>query len=857
MESLLEEAHTIMAGKSPPLWSSPQAVSQAVNNRYSRLNYSSVHGDILECQEPTLLCHLVSPPTQHELLPELNSNQRYLHHPVTPSCWNMRPSQSYLCKSGIAMTDGVYQENDDGFRQVVSTDSYDCPSKIRTSDDPMHLVVHTPPVPDVPTECESDERPAKKKKWTKPAGMPKRPMSSYNLFFQLEHERLVNEGPEKIYTEEDVNRIAVVCELKQIRAEQEKRKHRKSHGKFSFTTLARVAADRWKALPDEQKKVFMQRAILEKQKYQKAVEIWAESKVQSSTLATNVLGNDKAPKSKSTNTVSMENEADDCTNVHVISPHKASKVSDDYHLASTKMVDTIQEEKLIEKITMPTKYNCEPTSLLQLLHRGQKRPKLRHSKQTQEAHQHQKLIPLDVDRHTDIMPASTHDPYDCSYDDSDSEAEVAPDEDLPPPVKEVHIKTWTGQQDLLFPTMKIGIAQQNNRPTCLSPPNAPDVKDSQVFPGTGGFHAIHDPVENAAFTDYIPHPLRPRSNMRHDAFPKSAFKSRLTPTILRSVRDRPMEYVDGIYPSSSFHSLSLQKERINRLAELKRQRQRQFIQNQLENESNERLLSQCYNLRQNLGNNSIREFMDGQFEHCPGQIYNSAFTFNNASNGTQVSSEKPRINLQLQGVDQWMDNSRSSRASRRPVSSILTSQNNHSLVVSPGTSLYGRDCHDTFSKMKHEEADVQRQAQQHGNINSNHNSISDNIARRRIGSGLDETAAAQANMPMLSRRVDATSNRANAVFCDHMFWNVGNEERMVDYCGSQPTSAACSNFSSDATVTSVQPRNECNQHVDVTSLSSQETRLFESSLLLSLAMAETTNEGVTDERWRNENVHEV
>jgi hypothetical protein len=133
-------------------------------------------------------------------------------------------------------------------------------------------------------------------------------------------------------------------------------------------------------------------------------------------------------------------------------------------------------------------------------------------------------------------------------------------------------------------------------------------------------------------------------------------------------------------------------------------------------------------------------------------------------------------------------------------------------------------------------------------------------------------------MPRLGRRVDATSNRANAVFCDHMFWNVGNEERMVDNCGSQPTSAACSmlldefhrqqnvsplpntkdaNFSTDATVTSVQPRNECNQHNYATSLSSRETRLFESSLLLSLAIAETTNEGATDERWKNENVHEV
>jgi hypothetical protein len=76
----------------------------------------------------------------------------------------------------------------------------------------------------------------------------------------------------------------------------------------------------------------------------------------------------------------------------------------------------------------------------------------------------------------------------------------------------------------------------------------------------------------------------------------------------------------------------------------------------------------------------------------------------------------------------------------------------YSFVLSPGTSLYGRDCRDTFSKMKHEEAGVQRRAQQHGNINSNHNSISDNIVRRQIGSGLDETTAAQAIMPMLDRR---------------------------------------------------------------------------------------------------------
>jgi len=59
--------------------------------------------------------------------------------------------------------------------------------------------------------------------------VPKRPMSGYNLFFQLERERLLSGQPVRNFTREDVDRIADAQKLKDLSA-QPKRKHRKSHG---------------------------------------------------------------------------------------------------------------------------------------------------------------------------------------------------------------------------------------------------------------------------------------------------------------------------------------------------------------------------------------------------------------------------------------------------------------------------------------------------------------------------------------------------------------------------------------------------------------------------------------------------
>jgi hypothetical protein len=130
---------------------------------------------------------------------------------------------------------------------------------------------------------EADVSPRQHRKgWRKPRGMPKRPMSSYNLFFQLERERLVNDEEERVFSAEDIDRIAMIQKQKDLSCH--KRKHRKSHGKISFAKLARVIADKWKALDTASKAAFYERAALEKDKYKAAVDEWARTNKDSRSI---------------------------------------------------------------------------------------------------------------------------------------------------------------------------------------------------------------------------------------------------------------------------------------------------------------------------------------------------------------------------------------------------------------------------------------------------------------------------------------------------------------------------------------------------------------------------------------------
>jgi hypothetical protein len=105
---------------------------------------------------------------------------------------------------------------------------------------------------------------------------PKRPLSAYNLFFQLERERLIAGTSNTPITAEDVERVAVARRIVDELPEKPKRKHRKSHGKISFAELARAIANKWKVLDSGSKNLLVERAASEKTRFLRELEEWTK-----------------------------------------------------------------------------------------------------------------------------------------------------------------------------------------------------------------------------------------------------------------------------------------------------------------------------------------------------------------------------------------------------------------------------------------------------------------------------------------------------------------------------------------------------------------------------------------------------
>ena len=136
--------------------------------------------------------------------------------------------------------------------------------------------------------------PVKKKKRThkkKPADMPRRPLSAYNLFFSEERERILKEIEEKegkteggdttkaaeeettTTPKEDEDASKPKALLRPlIPAQKKRRPHRKTHGKISFQQLARMVGERWKNLPDERRKKYQDLAQEDMKRQKQAME---------------------------------------------------------------------------------------------------------------------------------------------------------------------------------------------------------------------------------------------------------------------------------------------------------------------------------------------------------------------------------------------------------------------------------------------------------------------------------------------------------------------------------------------------------------------------------------------------------
>jgi hypothetical protein len=96
-----------------------------------------------------------------------------------------------------------------------------------------------------------------RKKWKKPKDKPNRPLSAYNLFFQAERATMLGDDAKAHDQDKGQKRI-----------------HRKTHGKIGFADMARNIGQKWKDLPEDEKKPFVEQAAKEKDRYVAELDAW-------------------------------------------------------------------------------------------------------------------------------------------------------------------------------------------------------------------------------------------------------------------------------------------------------------------------------------------------------------------------------------------------------------------------------------------------------------------------------------------------------------------------------------------------------------------------------------------------------
>merc|ERR1712151_827474 len=161
-----------------------------------------------------------------------------------------------------------------------------------------------------------------RKRKKKPNGMPKRPLSAYNLFFQAERAKILNgdvtpevdnniKGDAKSSSASPAdcsNEDKLLMESFQVLIDADTadaghnppeklratpnnsenaagKRRRAPHGKIGFSDLGKCIGARWKNLPPDQKKKYQNLAMDESERYRKEIKAFKESKNSNNTYA--------------------------------------------------------------------------------------------------------------------------------------------------------------------------------------------------------------------------------------------------------------------------------------------------------------------------------------------------------------------------------------------------------------------------------------------------------------------------------------------------------------------------------------------------------------------------------------------